>query len=152
MVLFQKIKNMKNKKYFFDQDNDSHWYMIPLDKKGEWTQWNNDDDINKDHNKYNDYILNGYIDDISFENPQDIVLPIKNESIDPHGGLPLQLGPLTDFDMFCNKRVIGNILSSNPDEIKGFNTEYIKDKYFEEPNRLKKKKKKRKKLKKFKDI
>ena len=77
----------------------------------------------------------------------------KFENIDPHGGLPLQLGPYTDFDMFYNPRVVGNILSSDPGTIKRFNTETIKDEFFEN-NFLKKKRKKRKKrkIKKYKEF
>jgi len=25
--------------YFLDQDNDCHWYLIPVDKRAEWNKW-----------------------------------------------------------------------------------------------------------------
>ena len=73
-----------------------------------------------------------------------------NENIDPHGGLPLELGPYNDFDMFYNPRIIGNIVSSDPGVIKGLDTEYIDDEYFHD--NIQKKRKKRKKIKKFKEF
>lgn len=30
--------------YFLDQDGDCHWYIIPLDKSEEWSDWCNLDD------------------------------------------------------------------------------------------------------------
>jgi hypothetical protein len=74
----------------------------------------------------------------------------KFENIDPHGGLPLQLGPYTDFDMFYNPRVVGNILSSDPGTIKQLDTEIISDDYFKE--NIKKKRKRKRKIKKYKEF
>lgn len=27
------------KKYFFDQDNDCHWFRIPAENRTEWDEW-----------------------------------------------------------------------------------------------------------------
>ncbi len=27
--------------YFLDQDQSCHWYIIPMDKRKEWEDWNN---------------------------------------------------------------------------------------------------------------
>ena len=32
------------KKYFFDQDNDCHWYKVELDHKDDWLKWLNLDE------------------------------------------------------------------------------------------------------------
>lgn len=26
-------------RFFFDQDNDSHWYLVPVDRRAEWDAW-----------------------------------------------------------------------------------------------------------------
>ncbi len=26
-------------RFFFDQDNDSHWYLVPADRRAEWDAW-----------------------------------------------------------------------------------------------------------------
>lgn len=26
-------------RYFFDQDNDSHWYLIPVERREAWNRW-----------------------------------------------------------------------------------------------------------------
>lgn len=28
-----------DKRFFFDQDNDSHWYIVPVDHRAEWDLW-----------------------------------------------------------------------------------------------------------------
>jgi len=68
---------------------------------------------------------------------------------------PLVPGPSTDFDMFYNQRVVGNILQSDPNVINGFNTEMIEDDYFKEPlnkKRNKLKKRLKRKIKRFKEF
>lgn len=30
---------MGEPRYFLDQDNSSHWYIVPLDRKAEWEAW-----------------------------------------------------------------------------------------------------------------
>ena len=30
---------IRNRRYFLDQDNDSHWYIVPLDRKEDWEAW-----------------------------------------------------------------------------------------------------------------
>ncbi len=27
------------RRFFFDQDNDSHWYLVPADRRAEWDAW-----------------------------------------------------------------------------------------------------------------
>jgi hypothetical protein len=29
----------ENRKYFLDQDNSSHWYIVPLEMMSEWNEW-----------------------------------------------------------------------------------------------------------------
>ena len=77
------------------------------------------------------------------------------ENISPAGVIP---GPGSSFDMFQNARVVGNTLSSDPNTINGFDTENIKDDYFKENDRTKKRRKRNKvgklskKIKSFKDF
>jgi hypothetical protein len=33
--------NIDNKRFFMDQDNDCHWYIIEADKRKEWDAWLN---------------------------------------------------------------------------------------------------------------
>ena len=30
---------MADQRFFLSQDNDSHWYIIPVDKRVEWNDW-----------------------------------------------------------------------------------------------------------------
>jgi hypothetical protein len=67
-------ENISKRKYFFAQDQDSHWYMIPLELKSQWTYFTqndmeDDDIINKFQSIFNVYLVGGGISDISFENP-----------------------------------------------------------------------------------
>lgn len=59
------------KRYFFDVDNDGHWYMLPYDKRGEWSQWL--DDTVDDIDKYDEYKIDTDINKWSFENPEEIL-------------------------------------------------------------------------------
>ncbi len=62
-----------NDRFFFDQDESSHWYMIPLSLKSRWLSLNsqNDDESNDlVDSEFGEYRTNGGITDISFENPQ----------------------------------------------------------------------------------
>lgn len=74
-----------------------------------------------------------------------------NEANAGDGSVLPVLGPATDFDMFYNARVVGNILQSDPGTIKGLKTELIDDDYFKD-NTTKKKRRKRKKIKRFKEF
>lgn len=59
------------KRYFFDTDNDGQWYMLPYDKRGEWSQWLND--IGNEFDKYDEYKINTDINKWSFQNPDEIL-------------------------------------------------------------------------------
>jgi len=63
---------------------------------------------------------------------------------------PLVSGPASDFDMFYNARIVGNIVSSDPSVVTGLKTDIIEDEYFKEPPLLKRKRKRT--VKRFKDI
>jgi len=32
---------MSTDRFFLDSDDDGHWYLVPLDIKEEWIEWNN---------------------------------------------------------------------------------------------------------------
>lgn len=55
--------------YFFSQDGDGHWYMIPVRLRAEWNTLNakgyNDDDY-EEWQKWSDYMTGGGIEDIEF--------------------------------------------------------------------------------------
>lgn len=67
-------ENISKKRYFFAQDQDSHWYMIPLELKSQWISFTQNDMedydiIEKFHSIFNEFLVGGGISDISFENP-----------------------------------------------------------------------------------
>lgn len=37
-----------SKRFFLDNDNDGHWYIIPVDKISEWEEWSNLSEDNED--------------------------------------------------------------------------------------------------------
>ena len=45
MAVLNAIQNMEHlkKKYFFDEDNDGHWYIIPVEKRKLWSELLNED-------------------------------------------------------------------------------------------------------------
>lgn len=43
--------------YFLDQDNDGHWYIIPLNKINEWNNWFNSED-------YDNGIVPDYVEEV----------------------------------------------------------------------------------------
>jgi hypothetical protein len=64
-------------KYFFDQDDSSHWYMIPAERRVEWNKAKEMDmEIDYSHKAWcdagwDDYRTGGGISDIEFTIPQD---------------------------------------------------------------------------------
>lgn len=56
------------KRYFFDKDNNKNWYLLPYDKRGEWSQWIN----GENDNNYDEYKISNSINEWSFENPYEI--------------------------------------------------------------------------------
>lgn len=68
---------MNNQTYFFGQDQDSHWYMIPSELREEWCKYTiNDledyDEIDEFISKFSQYMTGGGIGDIEF-------IPINND-------------------------------------------------------------------------
>ena len=67
-------ESQENKRFFFDQDCSSHWYMVPVDLKDEWKRLNTDDEddyetISEFEDVFGQYSLGGGISHITFENP-----------------------------------------------------------------------------------
>jgi hypothetical protein len=74
-------------RYCFAQDNDSHWYLIPADKHGEFHEWlehesklwggtHTDEEFKRLKGEYKGEDFNGYrtrggITQYTFENPQE---------------------------------------------------------------------------------
>ena len=61
--------------YFFDTDDEGHWYIIPLDKREEWNAWFDSQD-------YKDGIEPDFVQSIGchpkywvFKEPRDIDIP-----------------------------------------------------------------------------
>lgn len=62
--------------YFFTQDDSSHWYMVPVDKRERWTRltnrlpeiegWDEYDYDNAIDNEFGHFRTNGGIDHIEF--------------------------------------------------------------------------------------
>ncbi len=65
-------KNAKCDAHFFSQDNDSHWYMIPVEKRTRWNELcakdnGDNEEINDAINtEFGEYRTGGGIDDIEF--------------------------------------------------------------------------------------
>lgn len=57
------------KRYFFDKYK-KDWYMLPYDKRGEWSQWVDEDE--KDENDYDEYKIKEFVNKWSFEKPEEI--------------------------------------------------------------------------------
>lgn len=65
---------MKKKRFFFDQDSSSHWYMVPVDLKEQWNKLNTSDEDDQDtidefEKIFAEYRTGGDISSITFENP-----------------------------------------------------------------------------------
>ncbi len=61
-------------RYFFAQDGDCHWYMIPEKLKEQWRSMSNIHDDDEDgHDALNEifspFLVGGSIESITFENP-----------------------------------------------------------------------------------
>lgn len=61
----------RNARYFFSQDGDSHWYMIPVELADEWVQINDVEDAWElpEWQKFEDCRLSGGPHGITFQNP-----------------------------------------------------------------------------------
>jgi hypothetical protein len=60
-------------RYFFSQDNSSHWYLVPADKRSEWSLWcglDEDDERAWDAPKWAQRI-DGAVQWWTFEAPKD---------------------------------------------------------------------------------
>ena len=62
------------KRFFFDQDSSSHWYMLPVDLKEQWNKLNTSDEDDQDtidefEKIFAEYRTGGDISNITFENP-----------------------------------------------------------------------------------
>lgn len=75
MKYLKDFNENKSQIYFFDQDESSHWYMLPIELKEKWVEMTTND-IGDDYDKqeefqdlFNEYMLGGGINNISFENP-----------------------------------------------------------------------------------
>lgn len=56
-------------RYFLDQDDSCHWYLIPISKKSEWFEWCANQDENWDSPAWAT-ILDGPISCITFTDPK----------------------------------------------------------------------------------
>jgi len=65
---------MTEDKYCLIQDDDCHWYAIPLSLKREFAIWNTTDPEDDDFDccKFGEYRLNKHISSYSFENIEEI--------------------------------------------------------------------------------
>ena len=62
---------MSAKRFFFAQDDESHWYMVPEEQKTLWDEWASTD-YNWQHpscDVFEEYRTNGGIELYTFENP-----------------------------------------------------------------------------------
>ena len=66
-------ENLSSGRFFFDQDQDCHWYMIPADLKSKWLEMTvndlHDDKIDEFEHTFAQYRTGGGISHITFENP-----------------------------------------------------------------------------------
>ena len=60
-------------RYRFVQDDDSHWYYIPADKKEQFNQWVEwfEDQAGDEPESFDQYRINGYPGNITFTDPQE---------------------------------------------------------------------------------
>lgn len=66
-------------RYFFDQDDSSHWYMVPEELQEEWMEWSDttyEDQMGEERfesltDKFDQYRLGGGINHIMFERPEE---------------------------------------------------------------------------------
>jgi len=97
-----------------------------------------------------------YFKDLSPQEFIDAVMKFNESSMVPtRGSQNIVPGPATDFDMFYNQRIVGNFHESDPNVINGIRTDKIKDDYFNDNERLKRKKRlkrRKRKIKKFKEF
>jgi hypothetical protein len=58
-------------KFYLSQDNDCHWYIIPLEKQQEWSKWCNLDSEDENSWEPPDFAIpiNGNPSSVIFENP-----------------------------------------------------------------------------------
>ena len=61
------------KRYFLDQDNSSHWYMVEADRRDDWVVWVELDDEDKDGWDTPEYAfrVDGGPNEWTFQNPLD---------------------------------------------------------------------------------
>ena len=62
-------------KYFLSQDDDSHWYLIPVELRAEFAaarEKGGDDDWEKFIDKFDQYRLSGGPGSYTFEKPEEI--------------------------------------------------------------------------------
>ena len=59
-------------RYFLDQDQSSHWYIVPLDRQEEWREWCNLDEDDEAAWDEPDYVqrIGGSPALVTFENPR----------------------------------------------------------------------------------
>jgi hypothetical protein len=55
-------------RYFLDNDEDHHYYVIPADKKDEWEKYVDDPENNS--LPYGCIAVNGHVNRVSFTDPQ----------------------------------------------------------------------------------
>lgn len=62
---------MEGKRYFFDQDNSSHWYLVDADKRKDWDAWNELDEDDEEGWEEPDYAtrINGGASNYTFADP-----------------------------------------------------------------------------------
>jgi len=62
------MSTQKQDTYFFSQDGDGHWYMVPSDKRERFWQLNDGTLAHQDLfiEEFTDYMLGGGIDEIDF--------------------------------------------------------------------------------------
>jgi hypothetical protein len=72
----ERDKQKASSRYFFDQDESSHWYMVPLELKEQWDVFTvndlDDEDVDRFNEIFGEYMTGGGITDISFSDPQKI--------------------------------------------------------------------------------
>ncbi len=61
-----------SERFFFSQDGDSHWYMIPVSLKERWNKYSNEDSDEAEdiiNSEFGQFRTGGGISNITFENP-----------------------------------------------------------------------------------
>lgn len=72
-LVLDRIKMRKKKRFFFDKDENCHWYLIPEEWRDEWNKLNDIEDAwdLDEWQKFEDCRLGGGITGYSFENPKE---------------------------------------------------------------------------------